>query len=63
MESSVDKIILYSQLLTDLNTVNLFFRKNYIYFNSKPLVNLKSVVVPGDIIQLIVSLNYYVTYN
>ena len=63
MESSVEKVILYSQLLTDSNTVNLFFQKKYIYFNSKPLLNLNSVVIPGDIIHLVVSLNYYITYN
>lgn len=57
------KAILYSHLLPDMSSINTFWANNFIYLNSFTPLNLKLITTPGDIIQLVVSLNYYITYR
>lgn len=57
------KAILYSHLLPDMSSINTFWGNNFIYLNSFTPFNLKLITTPGDVIQLVVSLNYYITYR
>jgi len=62
-EVCLHKAILYSHLLPDMASINTFWANNFIYLNSFKPLNLKLITTPGDVIQLVVSLNYYITYR
>lgn len=46
---------MYAQLIPDQRTINVFFLQNFIFINGKLLSDVKRLVAPNDIIQLIVS--------
>lgn len=54
-ENSIEKVIVYSKLLPDMNAVCSFFNNSMIFINSKKLQNLSLYVYKNDFIQLEVS--------
>ena len=62
-EMSVNRIIMYSRLLPDNPTVNLFIDQKLIYLNGRLLHTQQTILVSNDLIQLIVSVWYYVAYR
>ena len=63
IEISFIKVMLYTKLLPDKQTINLFFKNNYIYLNGSLLTNLNLFLIKNDLIQLIVSKWYYILYR
>jgi hypothetical protein len=62
-ETSVDKTLIYSRLLPDAPTVDLFINSQLVYVNGY-LVKIKSTNThEGDFIQLVVSTWYYILYR
>ena len=59
-EMSIKKIITYANLIPDEVTLNSFFIKKLIYINGKLIRSLSDIVYKNDILQVIVSLWYYV---
>lgn len=62
-EMSVNRIIMYSRLLPDNPTVSIFIDQKLIYLNGRLLHTQQTILVPNDLIQLIVSMWYYVAYR
>jgi len=62
-ESSALKIIMFSKLLPDTKTLNLFFAHRLIFLNGSNLSNLEELINVNDIIQLTVSVWYYIFYR
>ena len=62
-EMSANRIIMYSRLLPDNPTVNLFIDQKLIYINGKLLHTQQMILVPNDLVQLIVSVWYYIAYR
>jgi len=62
-ESSASNIILYSLLVPNYKTILSFQTKNFFYINGQVLHNVKQLVAPNDIIQIIVSLWYYIMFR
>lgn len=54
-ELSVDKVLIYSRLIPDYNTFNLFFYQNSIFINGKLLSSKNINCVVNDFIQFIVT--------
>jgi hypothetical protein len=54
-EASVQKIIMYSKLLPDLQTFNVFFENSLIFLNGQILTNKYIFIYKNDFIQLEVS--------
>ena len=59
-ESTLDKVLMYSQLLPDLSTVNLFTNNSFVYLNGKVVSCVSYIVIKNDFIQLVVSVWYYI---
>ena len=59
-ENSIDKILLYSKLLPDAQSLNSFFKNNMIFLNSKKLTSLAIYVYKNDFIQIEISNWYYI---
>jgi len=55
LETTLGRTIVYSRLLPDYPSVNLFKEKNFIFLNRKSLPDLSTQVVPNDFIQLMVA--------
>ena len=62
-EMSLNRVIMYSRLLPDNPTVDTFLIQKIIYLNGRVVHDPNTILVPNDIVQLIVSLWYYVTYR
>ena len=60
---SLEKTLMYSRLLPDIPTVNVFIQQNLVYLNGLPAVTNKSSVFQNDLLQLIVSKWYYLAYR
>ena len=58
-ESTLDKIIVYSQLLPDVSTTELFSSYGFIYLNGRVNTTINTVLIKNDFLQLVVSLWYY----
>ena len=58
-ESTLDKIIIYSQLLPDVSTTELFSSYGFIYLNGHVNTTINTVLIKNDFLQLVVSLWYY----
>ena len=58
-ESTLDKIVVYSHLLPDMSTTQLFSTNGFLYLNGKVTNSLSTVVIKNDLVQLVVSLWYY----
>lgn len=59
-ESTLDKVILYSHLLPDMSTIQLFQKESFIYLNGIATLSTTNIVIKNDVIQLVVSLWYYI---
>jgi len=62
-EMSLNRVVMYSRLLPDNPTVNSFLSKKLIYLNGRVAHDTNAILVPNDVVQLIVSMWYYVTYR
>ena len=62
-EMSVGRLFVYSRLLPDMNTVSLFSKNHSLYLNGNAVHTLVLTAVPNYVLQLIVSLKYYITYR
>ena len=62
-EMSLNRVVMYSRLLPDNPTVNTFMSQKLIYLNGKVALSNSSILVPNDVVQLIVSMWYYITYR
>lgn len=62
-EMSLNRVVMYSRLLPDNPTVDAFMSQKLVYLNGRPIYDPYTILVPNDIIQLIVSMWYYVTYR
>jgi hypothetical protein len=54
-EMSLNRIVMYSRLLPDNPTINLFFEQKLIYLNGRIVSDVNTLLVVNDIIQLIIS--------
>jgi len=62
-EMSTNRIIMYSRLLPDEPTIKIFTDQRLIYLNGTIVYDPSRVLVANDLIQLIISMWYYVTYR
>lgn len=62
-EMSANRIIMYSRLLPDNPTVNIFINQKLIYLNGALLHTQQRILIPNDLVQLIVSVWYYIAYR
>ena len=61
-EMSVDKVVMYSKLLPDIKTLNMFMAKCMIYVNGS-MSDSARIMYVNDIVQVIVSKWYYIFYR
>ena len=61
-ETTLGRIIIFSKLLPDYESINLFRSKNFIFMNGKIIPDLNTQVAVHDFIQLIIS-NWFYIYN
>lgn len=59
---SVDKVVMYSKLLPDIKTLNMFMAKCMIYVNGS-MSDSARIMYVNDIVQVIVSKWYYIFYR
>ena len=59
-ESTLDKIVVYSQLLPDVSTTELFSSHGFIYVNGSVTTTVNTILIKNDFLQLVVSLWYYI---
>ena len=59
-ENDVKKILIYSRLVPDLHTFEVFFNNRLIFMNGLVLVNKNIQVRSNDFIQLEISNWYYI---
>ena len=62
-EMSVGRMFVYSRLLPDMGTVAAFCETKSLYLNGRSTAALQLTAVPNDLIQLLVSLQYYVAHR
>jgi len=62
-EMSLNRIVMYSRLLPDNPTVNIFLTKKMIHVNGVAVYDPSMLLVPNDVVQLTVSVWYYVMYR
>lgn len=62
-EMSLNRMIMYARLLPDNPTVNLFFEQKLIYLNGRITPNITTLLQTNDLIQLIISIWYYVAFR
>ena len=60
---SIFRTVLYSRLLPDNSAFNLFWDEKLIFLNGVLPSNKNTILAAGDLIQLVVSINYYITYR
>jgi hypothetical protein len=51
----LEKIIIYSRLLPDIPTVNIFLKQSLVYLNGRIASDSKTTVLQNDLIQFIIS--------
>ena len=54
-ENNIQKVLIYSRLVPDLSTFNLFFNNKLIFVNNTPLINSRLFIYKNDFIQLEIS--------
>lgn len=62
-ENKIDRVVVYSKLVPDHFTFDLFYNNNLIFFNYKPLASREIYVYKNDFIQLEITNWYYVFYR
>lgn len=63
LEYKVWKIIIYSRLLPDLHSIRDFMSNSLVFLNGQVLKNENYIIVVNDIVQLQVSIWYYIYYK
>lgn len=58
-----DRIVLYSRLLPDMNSFETFMEAKLISLNGRLVEDRAGLVVPNDLIQLTVSVWYYIMFR
>ena len=59
-ESTLEKIVVYSHLLPDVSTTQLFSMNGFLYLNGNVTNSLNTIIIKNDLVQLVVSLWYYI---
>lgn len=59
-ENDVMRVIIYTRLIPDEATFNLFHSNNLIFLNNKPLNDNKSFIYKNDFLQLEITNWYYI---
>jgi hypothetical protein len=54
-ETTLGRIIIFSKLLPDYATINLFKDKNFIFLNGRIIPELNTQITVNDFIQLVIS--------
>jgi len=62
-EMSLNRMIMYSRLLPDMPTINIFLDQKLIYLNGKSVSEVMTILVPNDLIQLTISMWYYISFR
>jgi hypothetical protein len=62
-ELTLDKLLIYSRIIPDIATLNLFFNSNIIFINSSIPSKININCVVNDFIQIVVSKWYYIFYR
>ena len=62
-ELALNKVLIYSQLVPDTQTFNLFLINKLIYINGSHTFNKNFVLTPNDFIQVVVSKWYYIYHR
>ena len=62
-EMSIDKTIVYTRLLPDMLTLEIFLEQRLVYLNGFHVTNKHLIIYENDLIQLIVSKWYYAAYR
>jgi hypothetical protein len=60
---NISSTIIYSRLLPDLPTLQIFYNQHLVYLNGQRIISPNVNVYENDIIQLIVSKWYYTIYK
>jgi hypothetical protein len=63
LEYKIWKIIIYSRLLPDIHSIKDFISNSLIFLNGKVLKNENCIIAVNDIVQLNVSVWYYIYYK
>ena len=63
LEYKIWKVIIYSRLLPDLHIIKDFINNSLIFLNGQTLKNENYIIVVNDIVQIQVSIWYYIYYK
>ena len=62
-EMSIFRVFIYSRLLPDKSAFDLFWSEKFIFINGILPLNKNSTLSVGDVVQLLVSVNYYIIHR
>ena len=62
-ENTLERVVMYSKLLPDMNSFTFFLNNQSIYLNGRMVYNPKRIIYVNDIIQLIISQWFYSFYR
>ena len=57
---ALERTIMYSRLLPDVKTLNLFIENNLIFLNGNSIYRTDRLIYQNDLLQLVVSLRFYI---
>ena len=62
-EMSLYRVFIYSRLLPDKSAFDLFWGEKFIFLNGLLPINKNTTLSVGDVLQLVVSINYYIMHR
>ena len=62
-ELTLFKTLIYTRMLPDISTINLFNNRKFIFVNNFNNTNLSYLLFKNDVISLIITLWYYMVYK
>lgn len=62
-ETSLINILVKSKFIPDFSSLNLFIKNGLFYVNGLPCLNQHFVLITGDLVQMVVSLKYYIFFK
>jgi len=62
-EMKLENLLLATHLLPDWKTCTEFTDKNLVFLNGKPVFNIKVYVVKNDLLQILISMKYYILFK
>jgi hypothetical protein len=62
-EMKLENLLLATHLLPDWKTCIEFTDKNLVFLNGKPVFNIKVYVVKNDLLQILISMKYYILFK